>query len=183
LGSALLTGSAIFYSSYQAIVLAAIMLIYPALDKKWKFPTLKYNYPNILIWIIIIALTGIFSLSETISIKLILTSLILTAIPEEWFFRAYIQTQLENYLKNKRVTLSNSSTAISIITASLFFASIHVIVQNNIILLPAIFFPSLFFGYLFYKTQDIVLVILTHLISNIFLYWIIGNNLLSQNAS
>jgi hypothetical protein len=165
------------------------MLFYPLLDKSWHYPKIKHQLINFAFWFLVAIPVGLLILSDAVSIKLVLLSLLFTAIPEEWFFRAYFQTQLHNYLKNNREDregfiskgFQNHLVSISIIITSVLFACIHAIIQKNLILLPLIFLPSLLFGYLYYKTHDIVLVMFTHLFSNMFLLWLINNNALSSH--
>ena len=157
------------------------MLFYPLLDKNWHYSTRKYKSVNFAFWFLITVFLGLLSLSDTITIHFILLSLLLAAIPEEWFFRAYFQTRLDNYFKNNHSIFQAHSISISIAITSALFASIHAIMQNNILLLPLIFVPSVLFGYLYYQTKDIVLVILIHLASNVILLWLIDNDVISKH--
>jgi hypothetical protein len=148
------------------------MLLYPLLDKSWRYPVIQHQSINFAYWFFITILLGLLLLSDVISIKLTLLSLLLAAVPEEWFFRAYFQTRLHDYLKNNHVIFKNHPALISIAITSVLFASVHAVMQNNLFLLPLMFFPSVLFGYLYYITRDIILVALTHLASNMILLWI-----------
>jgi len=90
--------------------------------------------------------------------------LLLTALPEEWFFRAYFMTQLERYF----ASMHNRHTAIAWTantTASLLFALLHIPTQGWFGL--SVFFPSLFFGWIYQKQKSLTFVIVLHAISNL----------------
>lgn len=97
-----------------------------------------------------------------VSISLVLINFLLVAIPEEVFFRGYLQKQLGN-------------TIWSIVIVSLLFAIAHFITicvfrgpglfvcSINILT----FFPSLVMGFLYYKTKTLWSSIFFHTVANI----------------
>ncbi|GJM16976.1 MAG: hypothetical protein DHS20C13_23030 [Thermodesulfobacteriota bacterium] len=92
----------------------------------------------------------------------ILTQLLMVALPEEVFFRGYLQNKLGNNIKG-------------IIIVSLLFAAGHFITQclggghNIAVCSQAIltFFPSLVMGYLYLKTKTLWASIIFHFFANI----------------
>jgi membrane protease YdiL (CAAX protease family) len=96
--------------------------------------------------------------------------LILVALPEEFFFRGYLQTMLATRF-SKRFRLFGAQlleVPVAVPLASLIFALSH-----SIITLRwwhfAIFFPSLVFGWLRERTNGLVAPILFHALSNLIL--------------
>ena len=82
-----------------------------------------------------------------------LITLAIAALPEEWFFRGYIQDRLGNGV-------------LAILISSLLFSLVHVISISWMVGM-LVFIPSLIYGYIYRKTGDIVLVILLHSLSNL----------------
>lgn len=148
------------------------MLLSPYIDGKFKVPDLKtisYNRNiNIILCLLIFIILYIGIINNQLSIKLILFTLFISTIPEEWFFRVYFQTQLIKYLSTH--TTNKKSTTSGIILTSLFFSCMHVIMQGDIHLIYLIFFPSVLYGYIYLITKNLFLVINLHFISNILLY-------------
>ena len=138
----------------------------PLLEKSRYF---KKHLPSI-----VIALTGLATLAANPDYKTYaLATLLLTALPEEWFFRAYFMTHLETFFKSNRSTLqlaliktlqSRPELSANGLTSALF-ALLHTPTQGWFGL--TIFFPSLFFGWVYQKTGDLILVILLHTLLNI----------------
>ena len=120
----------------------------------------------LLIYTLTIALIGYFSgqsLSfRVLSITFILVQLLLVALPEEVFFRGYLQTKLGNSLKG-------------VVVVSLLFAVGHFITlciggsHNLSVCSQAIltFFPSLVMGYLYLVTGTLWASIIFHFLANI----------------
>jgi len=148
------------------------MLLSPYLDYTFK-PSLHLakslkKKTNIFFILFSIGVSFFGFISNALSLELIIFTLIISSIPEEWFFRAYFQPKTIQYFK--LFFNENISNIIGIILTSILFSSIHAISQNNISLIYLIFIPSIFYGYIFLKTKDIILVINLHFISNTMLY-------------
>lgn len=82
-----------------------------------------------------------------------LSTLLMAAIPEEWFFRAYFMARIG---QGWRANLA----------ASLLFSLLHGLTQGW----PAairVFAPSLFYGWLYQRTGDLILLVLMHALSNL----------------
>ncbi|MBI3540840.1 MAG: CPBP family intramembrane metalloprotease [Deltaproteobacteria bacterium] len=92
---------------------------------------------------------------------MVLVQLFVVALPEEFFFRGYLQTILRRKYRLQ----------VAIPIASLLFAFSH-----SVIALQwwhfAIFFPALVFGWLREKTGGLVAPILFHALSNVAVFWI-----------
>ena len=151
-----LLGCAFFMGKTYYVLITALLLFLPLLDRQWQpvcFNGFKNHY---YIW----ALTGfcyfllLFKNEEYIVIAL--NIIVFTALPEEWFFRCYFLQRLE--LFNKNLWLTNG-------ICSIFFAVLHIPTQGWAGLL--VFFPSLLFGYIYQKSKNLVLIVLLHGLSNL----------------
>ncbi|MBW2736188.1 MAG: CPBP family intramembrane metalloprotease [Deltaproteobacteria bacterium] len=87
------------------------------------------------------------------------------ALPEEYFFRGYIQTKLERVWPPQRRWLGGGLGRALLIT-SLLFALGHVLVDLNPLRF-AVFFPSLVFGWMRSATGSILAPVLFHATSNL----------------
>ncbi len=98
--------------------------------------------------------------------QLLFQQIFVIALPEEFFFRGYLQERLKKLFPTERRFLGASVGAFLILT-SLIFALSH-----SLITLqwwhPLIFFPSLVFGWLKEKTGTITAPILFHAACNVF---------------
>lgn len=95
---------------------------------------------------------------------------LMVALPEEFFFRGYVQSILNSLFQPKWNILGARLGWAWIITAAIFaFAHSFVMVEWWHF---AIFFPALLFGYLRERTGSITSPILFHAASNIAMAWI-----------
>jgi membrane protease YdiL (CAAX protease family) len=88
------------------------------------------------------------------------------AVPEELFFRGYLQsnvTYLLSKVSGKKLEFLNYS---GIIICAMVFAAFHVVLQGKIISVLT-FFPGLIMGWLFYRTKSLFAPILFHGLANI----------------
>jgi len=90
----------------------------------------------------------------SISLKLLIFHLFFISVPEEMFFRGYIQE-----------IIGNTYSAI-VITSFLFMLS-HIPISLNYLLSTLTFFPSLLMGYLYMKTKNLLYSIIFHFMANI----------------
>ncbi|MBA2661225.1 MAG: CPBP family intramembrane metalloprotease [Bradymonadaceae bacterium] len=101
-----------------------------------------------------------------------LTHLLFIALPEEFFYRGYLQTRISQALEFRRLARGQSAlpgrflgiSAANIIT-SLLFAIGHVLIPVGgalILSRAAVFFPSLLFGWLRERTGTIVAPVIFH---------------------
>ncbi|KPL25669.1 MAG: hypothetical protein AMJ75_00130 [Phycisphaerae bacterium SM1_79] len=90
---------------------------------------------------------------------------LIVAVPEEIFFRGYLQT---NILRLLTMTVSRNPASLellSIIPAAAIFAVSHSVLLGQIEALIT-FFPSLLFGWLYVKTKSLLAPILFHGLAN-----------------
>jgi membrane protease YdiL (CAAX protease family) len=153
IGGVVLAGSAAFSYPGRDYVLIGLMLFLPLLDRDWRIPSLSRSRSRHLIWAGLL-ISGIALLvwrpSET---PFAVATLLMAAIPEEWFFRAYFMARVGNGWRANLI-------------ASLLFSLLHGLTQGW----PAairVFAPSLFFGWLYQHTRDLPLLVLVHALSNL----------------
>ena len=96
----------------------------------------------------------------------------IVALPEEWFFRGYLQTRLDERWGTPW-SLWGADLGWGFIASALFFALLHPI------LLPGfhrllVFFPALLFGYLRARTGNIGAAVVIHATSNLLLAILVG---------
>lgn len=95
----------------------------------------------------------------------IIVHLGLVALPEEWFFRGYLQTRLDERYGTPW-TLLGVKVGWGFILASVAFALLHPILIPGVHRL-AVFFPGLLFGWLRAKTGNIGAAVVFHAASNL----------------
>jgi len=103
--------------------------------------------------------------SWTWAILLFFVQLITVAIPEEWFFRCYLQQRLDEGL-GTRWNLLGTQLGWGWIISSFLFALGHLVLDPRIERL-AVFFPGLLFGWMFARTRSIVAPALMHALANV----------------
>lgn len=147
---------AIFAMQGRNWVLPILFLLLPFIDHKWRLPQVSLGKRALISWLIITFVICLLLLLNTQQIELFIVMLFVAALPEEWFFRAYLQKRL-----------GNSITAILVV--SLMFTSMHFITNNSFVSL-LVFIPSVFFGWVYKKTDDMVFVVMLHALSNLLFY-------------
>ena len=168
--------STIFLPSNYVVSIAAMLMLLPILlkgdiglfkhDKKGVLLGLGVSAVLLTIYAAVIYVYGLYSgqrlIVNSLPVAFILTQLLLVALPEEVFFRGYLQNKLGNNIKG-------------VIIVSLLFAVGHFITlclgggHNIAICSQAIltFFPSLVMGYLYFKTKTLWASIIFHFFANI----------------
>ncbi len=94
----------------------------------------------------------------------IFLQLLCVALPEEFFYRGYLQTSFLKFFKS-RPKLEKYAPALAIVLASLCFACAHLPSGNISRLLT--FFPGLLFGFLRYRTGGLLGAIVCHAACNL----------------
>lgn len=90
-----------------------------------------------------------------------LSTLLMAAIPEEWFFRAYFMPRMGLGIRAN-------------VIASALFSLMHGLTRGWTAAVQ-VFAPSLFYGWLYQRTNDLPLLILVHALSNlIFVMFLTG---------
>lgn len=94
----------------------------------------------------------------------LLTQFVSAALPEEVFYRGYVQSALERTWPPTRRILG-APVGRAIVVTSLLFAVGHVVIEFSPVRV-AVFFPSLVFGWLRARTGRILAPVLFHGLSN-----------------
>ena len=97
---------------------------------------------------------------------LVLSHLLLVALPEELFYRGYVQTTLD-HVWPRRWKVLGVEIGMSVLVVSIMFALGHFLVDLRVQRL-AVFFPSLLFCWLRAGTDSLMAPVLFHAASNIF---------------
>lgn len=152
--------------SWDMRLLLLLLLFLPLLDKKWLnqlsqnknfFKQKKLNTYT-LTSLVFLFVTAIVSIT-TNHFELFFRSLLFAAIPEEWYFRAYLMTKLGKGFRSNVMT-------------SFVFSLLHGITRGWLVGLW-VFVPSLIYGWFYQRTNNILLVITMHAISNmVYLVWL-----------
>ena len=129
------------------------MLFLPLADRAWVLPAVPRDPRHIIVWASL-TITGIgLLLWQPAHQGFALATLLLAALPEEWFFRAYFMTRLGAGWQANLIT-------------SLLFSAVHGFSRHWTIA-ALVFVPSLFYGWLYQRTRDLPLLILVHGLSNL----------------
>lgn len=129
------------------------MLLLPLFDRGWQLPSLPCSRLHHLSWAAI-TIAGIALLVWRPSVvPYALSTLLMAALPEEWFFRAYFMTRLGQGVRAN-------------IIASLLFSLLHGLTRGWTTAV-LVFLPSLFYGWLYQHTRDLPLLVLVHALSNL----------------
>ena len=147
---------AIFAQQNRDWLLPVMFLLLPFVDLFWRVPRTRWAKQFVISWLILAAIINVLLLQNAEILDLFLVMIFVAALPEEWFFRAYLQKRL-----------GNNITAVLIV--SLLFSSMHYIVDSSVVTW-LVFIPSVFFGWVYKKTDDLILVIGLHALSNLVYY-------------
>lgn len=90
------------------------------------------------------------------------SNLVLTAIPEEGFYRGFVQNELCRYFKNLKL-----AKWISLILTSLIFTIAHIYWSPNLAILSFVFIAGILYGAVYLISGKIESAILTHFLLNI----------------
>ncbi|VAW58710.1 hypothetical protein MNBD_GAMMA11-769 [hydrothermal vent metagenome] len=167
INSAGLLACAVFSYSFRDTLLLLLLLFLPFLDRAGSFQ-LAQKYKNQLVLnLTVIALIAVICLIRPQAMDLIPAVFFLTALPEEWFFRAYFMQRIE--------ALYGSPLKANLISSAVFTV-LHLPVQGLMGL--SVFLPSLLFGWLYQQKKDFLLVVLLHLLFNLVFivlvkYWLV----------
>jgi membrane protease YdiL (CAAX protease family) len=150
--AATICGAALLPGNIRPYAQIGGMLFLPLLDRHWTPPSFIHRAPNIISWTLLVLAGAMMLAVRPDLIGFAMASLALAALPEEWFFRSYLMMRLGGDLRAN-------------ILSSLIFAFAHVLAFGT----PAamVFFPSLLFGWVYWRTRDLVLVVLLHTVANL----------------
>ena len=137
----------------QYLVLAVLMFLLPLLDSLWKMPAVAIAKKDVIsVTFLILIVIAVVTL-KPVMLNFFFITLVFIALPEEWFFRAYLMTKIGNGLKANVIT-------------SIGFSALHAITISWVAGVM-VFIPSLVFGLIYQKQGNILLVTLIHAISNL----------------
>ena len=97
----------------------------------------------------------------------IITQLVLIALPEEFFYRGYLQHRLQHFFRRKLILWGGDIGPAVLVTSAIFALGHFLTIPSPYRL--AVFFPSLLFGWLKDKTGSIWIPTIFHLLSNLLL--------------
>lgn len=100
------------------------------------------------------------------TVNLALGQIMLVALPEEAFYRGYLQSRVDEALP-QRISVLGASVGPGLLVASVIFAVGHLVTVHHAARL-AVFFPSLVFGWLRARTGGIGASIGFHVLCNLF---------------
>jgi membrane protease YdiL (CAAX protease family) len=148
-----LAGSAVFSYPGRNYVLNGLMLFLPLLDRHWSSPSWPRASRNYFFWAGLLIVTALLLAWQPHQARFALVTLLLAAVPEEWFFRGYFMMRMGRGWPANLVT-------------SLLFSLLHGLVHDWMTALR-VFIPSLVYGWLYQRTKDLPLLILVHALSNL----------------
>ncbi len=129
------------------------MLFLPLTDRRWMPPVLPRGPRYVIVWACLALAGGGLLLWRPQYLGFAFSTLLLAALPEEWFFRAYFMARLRGRFRSN-------------LAASVLFSLLHGLTRGWITAL-LVFVPSLFYGWLYQRTKDLPLVVLVHTLSNL----------------
>ncbi len=98
---------------------------------------------------------------------LVLVQLLVVALPEEMFYRGFLQTAWARNAPQRGVTILGARLGHRFVATQLLFAAGHLVVLQPWRL--ATFFPGLLFGWLRERTGDVAAAVVLHALSNLFI--------------
>ena len=153
LSGAVLTGCAAFSYPGRDYVLIGLMLFLPLFDRAWSAPRLPRTRSHYLAWgALLLAIAGLLGWRSSFA-AFTLAAILTSALPEEWYFRAYFMGRLGTGWRAIAVT-------------SLLFSLLHGLTRDWATAI-LVFVPSLFYGWLYQRSRDFPLLVLTHTLSNL----------------
>lgn len=153
-GGALLAACAIVVpESQRSVVLVTVMLFCPLFDRQWRLPAMPSERWHKWSWLAVLTLTVALLAWRPAALQLFIASLLLAALPEEWFFRAYFMVRLGTGWRAN-------------LFVSVVFAALHGL-THDWMTAALVFLPSLAYGWLYQRTRDLTLVVLMHALSNL----------------
>jgi len=159
IGGAALAGCAVFFAEpLRTYALTGAMLFLPLLDRRWRLPGIPRTPLHYALWLVLLLVATALLLWQPQHLNFALATLLTAALPEEWFFRAYFMTRLQE-------THWGRDWRANLIT-SLLFAGLHALTRGWMVGL-AVLGPSLVYGWLYQRTRDLPLLVLVHALSNL----------------
>lgn len=153
ISTTVLIASAVFSFPARDYVLVALMLFLPLMDRDWRVASFSQNKAGMAVSATLILVAVALVAWRPAYAGHALATLLMAALPEEWFFRAYFMTRLGEGFRANAI-------------ASLVFSLMHGLTRDWATAV-LVFLPSLFYGWLYQRTRNLPLVVLAHALSNI----------------
>lgn len=147
---------ALFVRSSRDWLLPVMFLLLPFADFFWRTPNIRWEKRSQIGWTILVVAMAVFLIQNLEVLDVFTVMVLVAALPEEWFFRAYLQKRLGN-------------SVAAVLVVSLMFSLMHFI-THSFTSTWLVFIPSVFFGWIYKQTSDLVLVVLLHALSNLVYY-------------
>ncbi len=148
-----LLAAGLWAAARESYLLVTLMLLLPLLDSGWRPPGLPKGRRQ---WApvapLLLAGTALL-IWRPDQLGFAAATLLTAALPEEWFFRAYLMPRIGRGLGANLLT-------------SLLFSLLHGLTRGPIIGLQ-VFLPSVFFGWCYQRSGNLTLVVLVHALSNL----------------
>jgi membrane protease YdiL (CAAX protease family) len=140
-------------------LLPVVFLLLPLFDIYWRVPQSRIAKWNIIHQLTLVVIIVILLVRNVEVIDVFVVMLLSAAIPEEWFFRGYLQKKYGNNFR-------------AIFAVSFLFALMHYLVQESEVSLLSllVFIPSVLFGLVYKITGDMIVVVMLHALSNLLYY-------------
>lgn len=148
----------------------ALAWLIPLIQTKREWPTLsKTAIPLTLLTIIVLTLIALIGRLIVWELKIpsqfllrLVTNLIFVTIPEEAFFRGFLQVQLYKTFKPSPI-----NAILSILCVSLIFALFHLNWSISFFMLFCVFLAGIFYGGIYHYTRHIEASIFCHFMVNV----------------
>ena len=121
--------------------------------------------PHYVSWAIMLLTITILLAFQPAHVVFALFTLFFTALPEEWFFRAYFMVRQGEGFRANAIT-------------SALFSLMHGLTRDWTTAL-LVLAPSLFYGWLYQRTRDLPLLVLVHTLSNLIFAIFLAESLVS----
>lgn len=146
--------AALFFADPDVSAYVYVLFLFlPLLDPDWSLPNFRIEKRQVILTVACaICVAGVLTVNQGYT-GYFFSMLVLTALPEEWFFRAYLLARVGFNLPGHTIV-------------SAAFSAIHGIHQNTAMML-LVFLPSLLFGLVYQYTRNIYLVVMLHALSNL----------------
>ncbi len=147
---------AIFARQSRDWLLPVMFLLLPFSDFFWRMPHVRWEQRLVISYVILAVIVSVLLFQHTEVLDLFTIMVLVAALPEEWFFRAYLQKRIGNNIS-------------AVLIVSLLFSSMHYLTHDSAVVW-LVFIPSVFFGWIYKKTDDLILIVMLHALSNLVYY-------------
>ena len=150
-------------------LLPILFLTLPFFDFLWHLPRNTFEKKFLIYWAVIAVVISVLLFQNMEVIDLFIMMVLVAALPEEWFFRVYLQKRLGN-------------SVAAVLVVSLMFSLMHFITRGGIVAW-LVFIPSVIFGWVYKSTGNLILVVILHALSNLVYYIYLEAHIVKYIAS